>query len=144
MDFFSELQGLFVPRWGRCSFRSASKWLLTNEEEEGKQGNIVDSGSAALLVWRRQNISSSVAAVKIKIKIQKKPRMADKKPCRVCNFTRQKSYGVVVPSLHDLKTKGEYFYLSGILFRKNRYILLQLSTMLLKSKHSFMCTFLLL
>lgn len=35
--------------------------------------------------------------------------MADKRPCRVCNFTRQKSYGVVVPSLYDLKTKGEYF-----------------------------------
>lgn len=45
----------------------------------------------------------------IKIKIQKNPRMADNKPCRVCNFTRQKSYGVVVPSLYDLKTKGEYF-----------------------------------
>ncbi|TNM87222.1 hypothetical protein fugu_007452 [Takifugu bimaculatus] len=35
--------------------------------------------------------------------------MADKKPCRVCNFTRQKSYGVVVPSLYDLKTKGSEF-----------------------------------
>lgn len=39
--------------------------------------------------------------------------MADKKPCRVCNFTRQKSYGVAVPSLHDLKTKGEYFIYLG-------------------------------
>ncbi|XP_029689844.1 DNA fragmentation factor subunit alpha [Takifugu rubripes] len=35
--------------------------------------------------------------------------MADKKPCRVCNFTRQKSYGVAAPSLYDLKTKGSEF-----------------------------------
>ncbi|XP_054654154.1 DNA fragmentation factor subunit alpha isoform X1 [Dunckerocampus dactyliophorus] len=32
--------------------------------------------------------------------------MADRKPCKVCNFTRQKSYGLVVPSLEELKTKG--------------------------------------
>ncbi|KAM6924773.1 DNA fragmentation factor subunit alpha [Xenentodon cancila] len=32
--------------------------------------------------------------------------MADKKACKVCNFTRQKSYGVVVPSLDELKKKG--------------------------------------
>ncbi|XP_022062358.1 DNA fragmentation factor subunit alpha [Acanthochromis polyacanthus] len=32
--------------------------------------------------------------------------MTDKKPCKVCNFTRQKSYGVVVPSLDELKQKG--------------------------------------
>ncbi|KAJ4934519.1 hypothetical protein JOQ06_007312 [Pogonophryne albipinna] len=32
--------------------------------------------------------------------------MTDRKPCRVCNFTRQKSYGLVVPSLDELKTKG--------------------------------------
>ncbi|XP_019743630.1 DNA fragmentation factor subunit alpha isoform X4 [Hippocampus comes] len=31
--------------------------------------------------------------------------MADRKPCKVCNFTRQKSYGVVVPSLEELKVK---------------------------------------
>uniref|UniRef100_H3DCI9 DNA fragmentation factor, alpha polypeptide n=2 Tax=Tetraodon nigroviridis TaxID=99883 RepID=H3DCI9_TETNG len=35
--------------------------------------------------------------------------MTDKKPCRVCNFTRQKSYGVAVPSLMELKTKGSEF-----------------------------------
>nr|XP_046253237.1 DNA fragmentation factor subunit alpha [Scatophagus argus] len=32
--------------------------------------------------------------------------MTDRKPCRVCNFTRQKSYGLVVPSLDELKVKG--------------------------------------
>ncbi|XP_049919909.1 DNA fragmentation factor subunit alpha [Epinephelus moara] len=32
--------------------------------------------------------------------------MTDRKPCKVCNFTRQKSYGLVVPSLDELKTKG--------------------------------------
>ncbi|XP_068589513.1 DNA fragmentation factor subunit alpha [Cebidichthys violaceus] len=35
--------------------------------------------------------------------------MTDRKPCKVCNFTRQKSYGVVVPSLDDLKMKGSEF-----------------------------------
>ncbi|XP_030623559.1 DNA fragmentation factor subunit alpha [Chanos chanos] len=32
--------------------------------------------------------------------------MAELKPCKVCNFTRQKSYGLVVPSLDQLKIKG--------------------------------------
>ncbi|XP_047229229.1 DNA fragmentation factor subunit alpha [Girardinichthys multiradiatus] len=32
--------------------------------------------------------------------------MTDGRPCKVCNFTRQKSYGVVVPSLDELKKKG--------------------------------------
>ncbi|CAK6951264.1 DNA fragmentation factor subunit alpha [Scomber scombrus] len=32
--------------------------------------------------------------------------MTDRKPCKVCNFTRQKSYGLVVPSLDELKIKG--------------------------------------
>ncbi|XP_035513244.1 DNA fragmentation factor subunit alpha [Morone saxatilis] len=32
--------------------------------------------------------------------------MTDRKPCKVCNFTRQKSYGLVVPSLDELKAKG--------------------------------------
>ncbi|XP_070823646.1 DNA fragmentation factor subunit alpha [Chaetodon trifascialis] len=32
--------------------------------------------------------------------------MTDGKPCKVCNFTRQKSYGLAVPSLDDLKVKG--------------------------------------
>ncbi|KAM3618506.1 uncharacterized protein V6R79_021198 [Siganus canaliculatus] len=32
--------------------------------------------------------------------------MTDRRPCRVCNFTRQKSYGLVVPSLDELKVKG--------------------------------------
>ncbi|XP_029974722.1 DNA fragmentation factor subunit alpha [Salarias fasciatus] len=32
--------------------------------------------------------------------------MVDRKPCKVCNFTRQKSYGLVVPSLDELKQKG--------------------------------------
>ncbi|XP_051281406.1 DNA fragmentation factor subunit alpha [Dicentrarchus labrax] len=32
--------------------------------------------------------------------------MTDKRPCKVCNFTRQKSYGLVVPSLDELKAKG--------------------------------------
>ncbi|XP_072223452.1 DNA fragmentation factor subunit alpha [Leuresthes tenuis] len=32
--------------------------------------------------------------------------MTDIKACKVCNFTRQKSYGVVVPSLNELKKKG--------------------------------------
>uniref|UniRef100_UPI0037E84810 DNA fragmentation factor subunit alpha n=1 Tax=Semicossyphus pulcher TaxID=241346 RepID=UPI0037E84810 len=32
--------------------------------------------------------------------------MTDRKPCKVCNFTRQKSYGLAVPSLEDLKLKG--------------------------------------
>ncbi|XP_061910328.1 DNA fragmentation factor subunit alpha isoform X1 [Entelurus aequoreus] len=35
--------------------------------------------------------------------------MADQKPCKVCNFSRQKSYGLVVPSLEELKTKGIEF-----------------------------------
>ncbi|XP_054465334.1 DNA fragmentation factor subunit alpha [Anoplopoma fimbria] len=35
--------------------------------------------------------------------------MTDRKPCKVCNFTRQKSYGVVVPSLDELKIKGSEF-----------------------------------
>ncbi|XP_061690172.1 DNA fragmentation factor subunit alpha [Syngnathoides biaculeatus] len=35
--------------------------------------------------------------------------MADRKPCKVCNFTRQKSYGLVVPSLEELKVKGSAF-----------------------------------
>ncbi|XP_061592353.1 DNA fragmentation factor subunit alpha [Cololabis saira] len=32
--------------------------------------------------------------------------MPDMKACKVCNFTRQKSYGVVVPTLDELKKKG--------------------------------------
>ncbi|RVE70408.1 hypothetical protein OJAV_G00064180 [Oryzias javanicus] len=32
--------------------------------------------------------------------------MTDGKACKVCNFTRQKSYGVSAPSLDDLKKKG--------------------------------------
>ncbi|XP_029363248.1 DNA fragmentation factor subunit alpha [Echeneis naucrates] len=32
--------------------------------------------------------------------------MTDRKPCKVCNFTRQKSYGLAVPSLDELKIKG--------------------------------------
>ncbi|XP_008316893.1 DNA fragmentation factor subunit alpha [Cynoglossus semilaevis] len=32
--------------------------------------------------------------------------MTDRRPCRVCNFSRQKSYGLVVPSLDELKVKG--------------------------------------
>ncbi|CAJ1085425.1 DNA fragmentation factor subunit alpha [Xyrichtys novacula] len=32
--------------------------------------------------------------------------MSDGKPCKVCNFTRQKSYGLAVPSLEELKVKG--------------------------------------
>ncbi|GAA6235447.1 DNA fragmentation factor subunit alpha [Lates japonicus] len=32
--------------------------------------------------------------------------MTDRKPCKVCNFTRQKSFGLVVPSLDELKIKG--------------------------------------
>ncbi|XP_056131253.1 DNA fragmentation factor subunit alpha [Lampris incognitus] len=32
--------------------------------------------------------------------------MTELKSCKVCNFTRQKSYGLVVPSLEELKTKG--------------------------------------
>ncbi|KAF7667311.1 hypothetical protein LDENG_00066050 [Lucifuga dentata] len=32
--------------------------------------------------------------------------MTERRPCKVCNFTRQKSYGLVVPSLEDLKKKG--------------------------------------
>uniref|UniRef100_A0A3B4ZY44 CIDE-N domain-containing protein n=1 Tax=Stegastes partitus TaxID=144197 RepID=A0A3B4ZY44_9TELE len=32
-------------------------------------------------------------------------RRTDRKPCKVCNFTRQKLYGVVVPSLVELKQK---------------------------------------
>lgn len=55
------------------------------------------------------NSTNFIAAGRIKIQIPKTLRMADNKPCRVCNFTRQKSYGVVAPSLYDLKTKGEYF-----------------------------------
>ncbi|XP_031700213.1 DNA fragmentation factor subunit alpha [Anarrhichthys ocellatus] len=35
--------------------------------------------------------------------------MTDRKPCKVCDFTRQKSYGVAVPSLDDLKMKGSEF-----------------------------------
>ncbi|XP_028266451.1 DNA fragmentation factor subunit alpha [Parambassis ranga] len=36
--------------------------------------------------------------------------MADRKPCKVCNFTRQKSYGVVPASLDELKKKGSEFF----------------------------------
>ncbi|KAM6976489.1 DNA fragmentation factor subunit alpha [Aplochiton taeniatus] len=32
--------------------------------------------------------------------------MAELKPCKVCNFTRQKSVGLVVPSLEQLKING--------------------------------------
>ncbi|CAN9515583.1 unnamed protein product [Ophioblennius macclurei] len=32
--------------------------------------------------------------------------MADRKPCKVCNFSRQQSYGLVVPTLDELKQKG--------------------------------------
>ncbi|KAM4737362.1 DNA fragmentation factor subunit alpha [Anableps anableps] len=32
------------------------------------------------------------------------------RPCKVCNFTRQQSYGVVVPSLDELKKKGCEFF----------------------------------
>ncbi|KAF7209610.1 transcript variant X2 [Nothobranchius furzeri] len=32
--------------------------------------------------------------------------MTDGKACKVCNFTRQTSYGVAVPSLDELKKKG--------------------------------------
>ncbi|XP_010890088.1 DNA fragmentation factor subunit alpha isoform X2 [Esox lucius] len=32
--------------------------------------------------------------------------MSDPKPCKVCNFSRQKTYGLVVSSLDQLKTKG--------------------------------------
>ncbi|XP_034552513.1 DNA fragmentation factor subunit alpha [Notolabrus celidotus] len=35
--------------------------------------------------------------------------MSDRKPCKVCNFTRQKSYGLAVPSLEELKAKGGEF-----------------------------------
>ncbi|TMS16391.1 DNA fragmentation factor subunit alpha [Larimichthys crocea] len=31
------------------------------------------------------------------------------RPCKVCNFTRQKSYGLVVPTLDELKLKGREF-----------------------------------
>lgn len=33
--------------------------------------------------------------------------MAEVKPCKVCNFSRQKSYGLVVSSLDQLKVKGK-------------------------------------
>ncbi|XP_056278940.1 DNA fragmentation factor subunit alpha [Pseudoliparis swirei] len=36
--------------------------------------------------------------------------MTVRKPCKVCNFTRQKSYGLAVPSLADLKMKGSEFF----------------------------------
>ena len=36
--------------------------------------------------------------------------MTEIKPCKVCNFTRQKSYGLVVPSLDELRIKGEFVY----------------------------------
>lgn len=32
--------------------------------------------------------------------------MSDGKPCRVCNYSRQKSYGLAVPSIDELKIKG--------------------------------------
>ncbi|MBN3326184.1 DFFA factor, partial [Atractosteus spatula] len=32
--------------------------------------------------------------------------MSDPKPCRVCNYSRKKSYGIAVPSLDQLKIKG--------------------------------------
>lgn len=32
--------------------------------------------------------------------------MSDGKPCRVCNYTRQKSYGLAVPSIDELKKRG--------------------------------------
>ncbi|XP_028308462.1 DNA fragmentation factor subunit alpha isoform X2 [Gouania willdenowi] len=36
--------------------------------------------------------------------------MAERKPCKVCNFTRQTSYGMVVPSLQELRQKGCEFF----------------------------------
>ncbi|KAM6982706.1 DNA fragmentation factor subunit alpha [Tautogolabrus adspersus] len=36
--------------------------------------------------------------------------MTDRKPCKVCNYTRQKSYGLAVPSLDELKVKGCEFF----------------------------------
>ncbi|XP_019945127.2 DNA fragmentation factor subunit alpha [Paralichthys olivaceus] len=36
--------------------------------------------------------------------------MTDIRPCKVCNFSRQKSYGLVVPSLEELKTRGSQFF----------------------------------
>ncbi|XP_074501224.1 DNA fragmentation factor subunit alpha [Sebastes fasciatus] len=35
--------------------------------------------------------------------------MTDRKPCKVCNFSRQRSYGLAVPSLDELKVKGSEF-----------------------------------
>lgn len=32
--------------------------------------------------------------------------MSNGKPCRVCNYTRQQSYGLAVPSIEELKIKG--------------------------------------
>lgn len=32
--------------------------------------------------------------------------MSDGKPCRICNYTRQKSYGLAVPSIDELKKRG--------------------------------------
>lgn len=32
--------------------------------------------------------------------------MSDGKPCRVCDYTRQKSYGLAAPSIDELKKKG--------------------------------------
>uniref|UniRef100_A0A3B4BG96 CIDE-N domain-containing protein n=1 Tax=Periophthalmus magnuspinnatus TaxID=409849 RepID=A0A3B4BG96_9GOBI len=38
-------------------------------------------------------------------------RMAGGKPCRVCNYTRQKSIGLAVPSIDELKIKGKFCFL---------------------------------
>ncbi|KAJ8378910.1 hypothetical protein AAFF_G00233440 [Aldrovandia affinis] len=32
--------------------------------------------------------------------------MSEPKPCKICNYSRQKSYGLMVPSLDQLKVKG--------------------------------------
>lgn len=41
--------------------------------------------------------------------------MNDGKACKVCNFTRQTSYGVVAPSLDELKRKGEATHLASFI-----------------------------
>ncbi|XP_029011946.1 DNA fragmentation factor subunit alpha [Betta splendens] len=53
------------------------------------------SAGVVRVVWDRGKVISSPTC-----------RMSDGKPCKVCNFTRQQSIGLVALSLDELKTKG--------------------------------------
>ncbi|KAG7521039.1 DNA fragmentation factor subunit alpha [Solea senegalensis] len=63
--------------------------------------------------------------------------MTDRRPCRVCNFTRQKSYGLVVPSLDDLKIKGSEFL--GFSPREQVTVVLENDGTIVEDQAYFLC-----